>query len=174
MLDQDQQQQRLDLIGSSVSLIMQSPNKDELKEKLLQYQRRGTAMDKRTAELYCEQGNNDITELLIIDEMMQCQISKKTLCKMKVLLQMWINSARATSSNVGNVERNDKTGDDSLKQSAVAKRNNKRSCKNAHSRKHRISNREATLAKNSEKEKTCRLCRECMQENSRTYETMKS
>ena len=61
---------------SCISFMLQGPNEDELTNKILQYQEKGTEVDERTAELYSKQGNTDITEL-----------------KGKVLQQVWFNSA---------------------------------------------------------------------------------
>ena len=44
------------------------------KKELPQYQQMGTEVDARTVELYSKQGNTDIKEHLIIDEMTQCEI----------------------------------------------------------------------------------------------------
>ena len=74
LLDQDQQQKRLDIIESFVNFFMQSPNKDELTKELLQYQQEGTEVDERTAELYSTFGNTDI---MIIDEMTQFEACKE-------------------------------------------------------------------------------------------------
>ena len=83
MLDQDQQQIRLDLISSCVNFVLQSPNKDEPKKELLQYLEKGTEEDECTAELYNKQGNTDITELVLIDEMTQCEACKEHNAKEK-------------------------------------------------------------------------------------------
>ena len=101
---------RLDLITSCVIFIVQSPNKDELTKELLQYQEEGTGVDERTAELYSEQGNDDITELVICEETTQCEICQKHNRKGKLFLRMLFNTDR----KAGNVERNDETGTDSL------------------------------------------------------------
>ena len=55
LLDPDQQQKRLDLIRNLVDSILQTPQRKELEEELLQYQEKGTEVKARTAELYSEQ-----------------------------------------------------------------------------------------------------------------------
>ena len=56
-----------------VNFISQSPTKDEITNELLQFQEKGTEVDERTAELYSLQGNIDITEVVVVDEMTQCK-----------------------------------------------------------------------------------------------------
>ena len=45
MLDQDQQQKRLDLTGSCVHSMLQFPHTDQLTKELLQYKQQGTEID---------------------------------------------------------------------------------------------------------------------------------
>ena len=74
------QQKSLDLIRSCVILL--SPNKDEPTEELLLYQEKSTEVDERTTEVHSEQGNTGSTELVVMDEMTQCEIySKNTMQK---------------------------------------------------------------------------------------------
>ena len=40
---------------------------------LLQYQEKGTEVDEHTAEFHSEQGDSDITTVVVIDEMTQCE-----------------------------------------------------------------------------------------------------
>ena len=56
---------------------MQSPNNGGLTREMLRSQEKGTEVDKRTAALYSEQGNLDITELVVIDETTQCEKCQK-------------------------------------------------------------------------------------------------
>ena len=37
----------------------------------------GTGIDKRTAKLYSDQGNTELTKFIVIDEMTQCQVCKE-------------------------------------------------------------------------------------------------
>ena len=46
-------------------------------KELLQYQEKDTDVDERTAELYSKQGNTDVIELEVIDEMTQCEVCKE-------------------------------------------------------------------------------------------------
>ena len=85
MLDQKTQQQGLDHIGNCANFIVQSPNKNELGKELLQYQQKGADTDKRTEELYNEQGNFDITGLMVIDEMTQRDVCPDHSAKEKFL-----------------------------------------------------------------------------------------
>ena len=60
---------------------------------MLQYQVKGTEVNRRTAELCSEQGNTDLSEIMAIDEMMQCKVCKtpnakgKSFCTRGVTLQ---------------------------------------------------------------------------------------
>ena len=67
LLDQGQQQKRLNLIRNCVSSILQAPHTQEMDKIICQYQDKGTEVNARTAELYSKQGNIDITELVVID-----------------------------------------------------------------------------------------------------------
>ena len=89
MPDQDQFQVRLNLQRCCVNWILQSPNNDELTRDMLRSQEKGTEVDKRTAELYSEQGNIDITEIVVIDETMQCEKCQEHHAKRKCFLQRW-------------------------------------------------------------------------------------
>ena len=117
LLDQDQQQKGLDFIESCVTFVLQSPYLDELTKELRQSQQTDMEMYKRTAEFFTKQGNTDITELMIIGAMAQSEhLFQTILFKRTVLLQMWINSSRVASGDEGPIERDDKTGNDSLDQ----------------------------------------------------------
>ena len=123
---------RLDPKGSGLNFVLHCPNKDEPTKELLQYQEKGTEVDERTAEAHSKQENTDITELVLIDDMTVRCLPRKQ-CQGKVLLHMWINSARVTSSRERQVYIyiyiHLTTRDDSLKQLAVAERKNTRSCR---------------------------------------------
>ena len=75
-----------DLIKKCVDSILQAPHRKELEDELLRYQKRSTEVDARTAELYSNQGNTDITELELIDETTQCEKCEVHHAKRKVLL----------------------------------------------------------------------------------------
>ena len=81
---------RLDFIRTCIRFNVQSPNKDELTKELLQYQEAGTEV---TAELCSKQGNTHITEVVVIDEMAQCEVCEehnakgKSFCKCGSMLQ---------------------------------------------------------------------------------------
>ena len=64
-------------------------------------------MDKCTAELYRDQGNTDIAEL-VVDEMTQCEICTERNAKRNVCLPMWFNPYRVTGREEGKFERNEK------------------------------------------------------------------
>ena len=109
----------------TVNFILLSPSKAEPTKNFLE-SRNGTEVDECTAELYSKLGNTGTTSLIIIIiEMTQCDFKKKHDAKRKVFLHMWINSARATSRKEGNVDRNDKTSNESLQWFAVAAQNTK-------------------------------------------------
>ena len=76
LLDQDQQQKRVDLIRICVNIALHSPN-DEPTTGGIQHQAKGTEVGRRTADLYRKQGNTDITELVVINEMSQCEACKE-------------------------------------------------------------------------------------------------
>ena len=50
---------------------------NELENKQVQYQEKCTEVDGRTAELYSKQGNIDITEFVVIDEITQCKVCEE-------------------------------------------------------------------------------------------------
>ena len=50
-----------------------SSHSNEFEEELLQYQENGIEVSARTAELYSEQGNTDLSEFMVIDEMISVQ-----------------------------------------------------------------------------------------------------
>ena len=89
---------------------------------------------------------------------------------------MWINPARIASIKARSAERNDKTGNDSLKQFAVSKRKNTMSCGNTHqiAKHHFRKAKKQQFAGCAERWEKDAVYPECMQENSRTYETMES
>ena len=60
---------------------------------MLEYQEKGTEVNTRTAALYSKQGSTDLTELMVVDEMTQCQVCRehnaegKSFCKRGPFLQ---------------------------------------------------------------------------------------
>ena len=89
---------------------LHSPSEDELTKELLQRQQTRTES---------RQSHSGVAELLIIVEMMQWAVFSRTHCNWKALRQMWTNAARAPWRNDGNAGTNNKTGNDSLRQSAA-------------------------------------------------------
>ena len=55
----------------------------KFEEELLQYQEKGTEANARTAVLYSKLGNTDFSELVVIDEMIQCTVCNDTISKGK-------------------------------------------------------------------------------------------
>ena len=76
-------------------------------------------MDAPTAAVYSEQGNMDITELMVIDEMTQCEKCKEHNAKGMSFLHMRSNSA-GIFGRKEHVERNNGASDDSLMRFVVA------------------------------------------------------
>ena len=77
----------------SQGILLQTPYRNELENKQVQYQEEGTEVDARTAELYSKQGNIDITEFVVIDETKQCEKCRehnakgKSFCTGGIILQ---------------------------------------------------------------------------------------
>ena len=74
LFDSDKKQKSLDLLRKCVTSIPQALRRKELEEELLQCQDKDAEVNERTAELYSKQGNSDITELLIFDDILQCKV----------------------------------------------------------------------------------------------------
>ena len=72
LLDSDQTQKRHNHTRNCVNSILQAPHRQKHEEELLECQEKDTQVNKRTAELYSEQRDTDITELVVIDET-QCE-----------------------------------------------------------------------------------------------------
>ena len=73
---------------------LHDPDHKHLTEKslkkiyLLQYQEKGSEVNARTAEWHSAQGNADLSDLMVIDDLVQCKACKIH-SKWKVLLHMW-------------------------------------------------------------------------------------
>ena len=89
-------------------LILQTPHRKEHEEELIQYQVKGTEVKARTGELYSEQGNTDLSELTVIDAMIQCIACKK---------HKRSHSARLLSRKDKNVEKYSSARHESLERS---------------------------------------------------------
>ena len=88
------------------------PNKDELTKELLQNQTQGTDIYERTAGLYSEQGNTDISELMVIDEMTQCDISEEHYAKGKCPCRCGTILRELSAGTTETLKENDKTSYD--------------------------------------------------------------
>ena len=62
---------------SCVSSTLQSSNEDEPTTEQVQYQDKVTEVDERTPDLHSKQGNTDITDLVVVDEVTQCEVCKE-------------------------------------------------------------------------------------------------
>ena len=80
LLDSDQKQKRLDLIKNCLHSIQHALHRKEF-EKELRYGSEHT-------QIYSAQGNTDLSQLMVIDEMIQCKVCQKN--AMKVLVHMLI------------------------------------------------------------------------------------
>ena len=165
--DPDQQQKRLDLIKKYFNFFVQAPHRKELEEELFRYQeRKYMEVNSRTAKLYSEQGNANISEHMVIDEMIQCKVCQKTQCKRKVFLLMWNNSAIIIIRKHKHVEGNNSAGLTRPLSQA--------------SQDHQIAKHLIWKALNKNSEGCAFLWekdadyRKCMHENSCTYETKES
>ena len=69
--------------------VAKAPRKKGLDNKQHPYQTKGTEVDARTAAVYSEQGNIDITKLMVIDD----EKCKEHNAKGMSFLHMWSNSA---------------------------------------------------------------------------------
>ena len=99
------------LIKGCVNFILQSPNKDELTQKLRKYQDKSTEVDERTAELYSEQGNAHITELIAIPSK---EFAKNTMQKGTCGVNFWNSQQKDIDG-----ERNNCAYDDSHERFAM-------------------------------------------------------
>ena len=122
----------LDLIRSCVHFILQSSNGANQKDfssvqKILMW-------TKRTAKLHGSHGNTDITELMVIDEMTQCEMSTEyktegtSFGSGSILFDLSAEKAETWRETTKQVM-----------QFAVAKSMKTRSCRISHSRKPRLS-----------------------------------
>ena len=84
LLDPDQKQKKLDLIRHCVDSILHALHRKELEAEQYQCQRKFLEVNESTAGLYSKQGNTDFSEHMVVDEMIQFEVCKKTQCKKKV------------------------------------------------------------------------------------------
>ena len=70
------------LIRSCVNSILNPLlHRNEIEEELLQYQGKRTEVNARTAEMLSEQGNSDLTELVVIGVTTQCEACEEHIAK---------------------------------------------------------------------------------------------
>ena len=108
-----------------------APHTKEPEKKLLQYHEKCTEVHARTAELYSEQRNSDLMELMVTDEMTECKVCKKTHAEGKSLAHV---EYFKRNSQCKKAERNNGASDDSPRRSAAANQD-KRSDTTPQSRK---------------------------------------
>ena len=129
-----------------------------LKQNCLSIKYKVREVNTSTAELYIEQGNTDLSDLMVINEMIQCKVCKDSMQKEKIVLHMWSPSARIISRDDKHVEKYSSASDDSLVRFCSGDLT-KTSNKAPQSVSPRSSNRKASFPEGT-KEEFQRLCRE--------------
>ena len=82
-LTQIKKQKMLDLKRNCVNSILRTPHREELEASLPQFQVKCTEVNTRTAELCSKRGNIDLSELMVIDDLIQCKACKRPVAQGK-------------------------------------------------------------------------------------------